>query len=153
MLRRVVGCARKSEEPWVQYIKRATDKARTFAKDAGVKDWAHEHYRRKWRWAGVVANMSKREWVYIITEWRDAAWQDIVSELGLLRPMRPSRRRWMKFENILRTYTKAAGLNHWREEAANTQQWYECTDRFVAWATRHETTEDIDQDPPEQIQV
>jgi len=34
--------------------------------------------------------------VWRVTAWRDSSWQDIAMEMGASRPMRPSRRRWMK---------------------------------------------------------
>ena len=54
-----------------------------------------------------------------------------------------SSRRWMKFENVLRAFTKEAGLNHWRHEAADTYHWYELSARFVSWALKNDIHEEI----------
>ena len=57
MLRRIVCSGRGEGEDWVDWIQRATHQARRIARDAGVKDWVHEHFMRKWRWAGHDARM------------------------------------------------------------------------------------------------
>ena len=134
MLRRIVGCGRAEEETWVDWIQRATCKARRLARDSAVKEWAPEHFKRKWRWAGATANKDPNEWVWKVTEWRDAAWQAAANELGAARPMRPSSRKWMRFEDVMRRFCTQRALGGWRSLARSTTVWQALSSDFVEWA-------------------
>ncbi len=57
------------------------------------------------------------------TEWRDSAWQAAVADWGSLRPMRPSSRRWMRYEDCLRRVCRDHGHGVWQELAANSVAW------------------------------
>ena len=55
MLRRIVGQVRLPEEDYVAWIRRTTQLARAKAEAAGLRDWSHSHFQKKWSWAGHVA--------------------------------------------------------------------------------------------------
>ena len=101
MLRRIAGRKRAPEESWVDWIKRSTDYARGLAQQTRIRDWAISHAKSKWAWAGHVARRSADTWLYSVTAWRDAEWSRICEMNGYTRPLRPSRRRWMKWEDSL----------------------------------------------------
>ena len=135
MLRRIVGCGRQEGEQWVDWVQRATHKAREHAGSAGLKEWAPEHFRRKWKWASRVATSSCSSWVRKVTIWRDSEWQAAVSDLGSSRLTRPSSRPWMRFEDSLRRFCKAWGLGSWQTTAKEPQEWHRRAEDYVAWAT------------------
>ena len=134
MLRRIVGSGRRKDEPWSDWIQRATGRARQVARSAAVKEWVPEHFRRKWNWAGKVARTPLTEWVYKVTSWRDSSWQAMANDLGALRPFRPSRRRWMRFEDCLRRFCSDSGLGDWQVKAGETEVWKELSADFMRWA-------------------
>ena len=82
MLRRMAGVRRGADESWVEWIKRATVKARGLAAASEVRDWADLHYERKWSWAGHVARRPCSAITYRVTSWRDAKWSALASENG-----------------------------------------------------------------------
>ena len=57
------------EEPWVDFIKRATHTAESLAQRACVHDWASLYHARKWRWAHRVATQERGRWSAMITSW------------------------------------------------------------------------------------
>ena len=103
-------------------------------RSAAVKEWVPEHFRRKWDWAGKVSRTHLTEWVYKITTWRDSSWQAMANDLGALRPLRPSRRRWMRFEDCLRRFCSDSGLGDWQVKAGETEVWKELSADFMRWA-------------------
>eukprot|EP00959_Pyramimonas_sp_CCMP1952_P214316 4484399-Pyramimonas_sp.AAC.1 len=88
----------------------------------------------KWRWAGHVARMPPSEWALIVTKWRDSAWQTAAGGRWL-RPERPTRRRWMKFEYALRKFCGDVGHGEWMVRAQDREAWRELSVTFVDWAT------------------
>jgi len=131
MLRRIVGGARLPDEEWVEWIRRATRKAMRMAESAGVKDWIHVHFRCKWLWAGHVARREPTSWLNRVASWRDSYWQDLVGPLGSARPLRPSRRRWMKWEDSLRRHCHLEGLGHWSQLALCRENWTKQAEQFA----------------------
>ena len=142
MLRRMPGVRRAAAGSWAERIKRATVKARGLAAESGVRDWADLHHERKWSWAGHVARRPCSAITYRVTSWRDAAWSALASENGLRIPLRPSRRRWMKFEAALQKYCTVAGLGRWVDLAEERQAWAEEAENFSRWALRHNDDDD-----------
>ena len=134
MLRKIVCNRRGPDEEWVQWIRRATHKALDWSARAAVRDWAGWHFERKWLWAGHVARRSSDTWLLRVTTWRDSAWQSLANDMGTSRDMRPSTRRWMKWEDPLRRFCSASGLQPWTEMAANREQWGQYADEFRAWS-------------------
>ena len=134
MLRKIVHIGRGPDEDWVQWIQRATHKALDWSVRAGVQVWASWHFERKWSWAGHVARRGLDTWLSRVTTWRESAWQSLANDMGTARDMRPSRRRWMKWEDPLRRFCTARGIQQWTELAANREQWGEYADHFRAWS-------------------
>ena len=135
MLRRIVGCQYPRDGDWVGWIKSATHQARQLASSAAVREWTKAHFIKKWSWAGHVSRIADDEWVGRVTRWRDSAWQDIVAELGCQRSFRPSRRRWMKFEDPIRRFSVLHGVKDWHKLAQDREAWRVLTEHFVAWSS------------------
>lgn len=135
MLRKMVCQRRGPDEEWLQWIVRATHKALDKAEHCSVKNWCTYHYERKWRWALHVARSSHDSWIYRVTTWRDSTWQQFAEEMGTQRELRPSRRRWMKWEDALRRFCTSSGLPPWDELAGDREAWKDLASRFQEWSS------------------
>ena len=91
------------------------------------------HGTSKWSWAGHVSRRPVRSWVWRVTVWRDSDWQSLMLESCTARPLRPSRRRWMKWEDILRRFCTAAGLKQWKSLSQDRSKWAGKADTFSKW--------------------
>jgi hypothetical protein len=131
MLRKIVCAGRAPTEEWLDWIRRATRKALDLAIRAGVREWTSFHNFRKWHWAGHVARRGVDTWLYRVTTWRDSAWQRLAMDMGGARELRPSRRRWTRWEDPLRTYCVAHDLQQWTDLAANREQWEGYAEAFA----------------------
>ena len=123
MLRRMLGSRRAPDEDYLEWIQRTTRKANGLATKAGDAKWSAAHRKSKWLWAGHVARREGETWLYSTSSWRDSQWQDVVNEMGHLRPLRPSKRRWIKWEDPIRRFCSSGGIRHWMNHAANRAQW------------------------------
>jgi hypothetical protein len=123
MLRRIVSGGRAPDEDWLEWVKRLTRKSIQLAKDAGVREWTRAHATSKWLWAGHVARCPADSWTWRVTTWRDAEWQVLANEAGSSRPLRPSTRRWMRWEDRLRRHCATRGLGSWMGLAMNRHAW------------------------------
>ena len=101
MLRRIAGFQRRPQEDYVDWLPRATHKAEELAASIRVRDWEVAYSLLKWSWAGHVSRRPTDSWVSCVTSWRNAEWQIVANEMSC-RPMRPSCRRWMIWEDVLR---------------------------------------------------
>ena len=133
MLRRIIGINRFPEEDYLEWIVRATHKAEALAKTAGVRDWVQAHSRAKWLWGGHVARRPADSWVWRVSTWRDSEWQALALESGFARPLRPLRRRWMKWEDAFRRFFTEMDLGTWTTAASDRESWAERADVFVEW--------------------
>ena len=138
MLRKVCGISRGVEEEWLPWLRRATHKSRQLAVEAGVRDWVQTHALRKWLWAGHAARASSATWLWRVTFWRDSAWNTDVMEAGGQRVLRPSRRRWMKWEDPLRRFIAHSGGGVWSTAASDREQWATMAKTFVQWFSGQE---------------
>ena len=129
MLRKICGAARRPEEAWLDWIRRATHQARQLLQDAGVRDWVFAHARKKWLWAGHAMRRPASTWVWSVTSWRDHEWDRMSDEMGGSRMRRPSRRRWMRWEEPLWKY---AG-HSWSKIAAEKDDWNSIANVFAKW--------------------
>ena len=132
MLRRIVGTPRGTEESWLQWIQRSTHKAVAAALQVGVVDWSHLHHLKKWHWAGHVARRGEETWLYKTTFWRDSAWQTVMDGYSL-RPLRPSQRRWMRFEDCIRRFFNELGGLPWAQAALDKESWNGNSEMFATW--------------------
>lgn len=135
MLRRICGTRRHDGELWLDWMKRATHGARALAEEARVRDWVHTHGQYTWAWAGHVARRSSTTWLWRVSTWRNSQWNQIVLDLGGLRPLRPSTHRWMKWEDALRRYCAEAGVGSWLQFASDKSRWLRERDQFAEWLT------------------
>ena len=138
MLRRIVGSGRSPTEDFVGWIRRVTRKAEAAADAAHVRDWVKAHYLYKWNWAGHVARRPVDAWVWRATVWRDSAWQSMALETDTNRPLRPSRRRWMKWEDVLRRFCALEAERAWTDTASNRDWWAEHAEEFSSWACQQQ---------------
>ena len=134
MLRKIVGSTRAPEEEYLTWITRTTRKAETLADAAGVRDWNEAHFRAKWQWGGHVARRSTDSWLWRVSTWRDSEWQTLALEAGIARPLRPSRRRWMKWEDAFRRFCAANHLGPWAGAASNREAWSAQVESFIGQA-------------------
>ena len=133
MLRRIAGPSRRPDETWVDWIVRSAHRSRRMAEEAHVRDWVYTHAKYKWAWAGHVARRPCTSWLWQVSTWRDSYWNELMLQDGGVRPMRPSRRRWMKWEDALRRYCVEECLGTWGDMAAQKTRWLEEADRFASW--------------------
>ena len=134
-MRRIARCARRAEEPWVDWLKRGTRSARRIAANASVRDWHQAHLELKWSWAGHVARQPTTSWVWKVTEWRDEDYSTLAREAGL-DIKRPSRRRWMKWEDVLRRFCTYEGSGSWQRFAQNRETWKSSRMDFVTFSEK-----------------
>ena len=135
MLRRIVGARRGPDEGYVDWIRRTTRKALALAAKSNVRDWVEAHALYKWNWAGHVSRRPLNTWVWRTTTWRDADWQSAALEVSS-RPLRPSRRRWTKWEDCLRRFCATEGCRSWTAAAQCRDDWSSRADSFVKWFVR-----------------
>ena len=133
MLRRIVSSPRSPDEDYITFIRRTTHRAEALAKSAHVRDWCEAHSLLKWSWAGHVARRGPNSWTWRTTVWRDSEWQELAMECGTARPLRPSRRRWMKWEDSLRRFCAYSGSGSWKMVASNRQMWADMAADFSKW--------------------
>ena len=133
MLRRICDFRRRPDEDWLDWMKRATQRARNAANKAGIREWVQAHAAQKWSWAGHVGRRASTTWLWRVTSWRDSEWGVTVSSLGCERPLRPSRRRWMKWEDALRRYCEVNDLGAWIRFATNKPTWMQWQSGFAEW--------------------
>ena len=136
MPRRICGLRRGPTECYLDWIRRTTRRACRTASETGIRGWIHNLAASKWAWAGHVARRSARTWLWKMTFWRDSEWTRMSAECGGWRPLRPERRRWMKWEFAIQQYAKESGLGNWARAAAAKDTWESHRDGFAAFACR-----------------
>jgi hypothetical protein len=134
MLRRIVGQKRAPDKDFLSWVQRVTHKAESAAASAGVRDWIREHGRMKWQWAGHVARRPADSWLWRVTPWRDAEWQALANQGGASRPLRPSTRRWVKWEDSLRRYCSEKSLGSWLTLSSSRDTWAGYAEAFAEWS-------------------
>ena len=144
MLRRIVGIGRAPEEPWVDWIKRATRKACLEAKKVRICFWLQTHIRNKFLWAGHVVRMAGTRLARRATEWRDNDWWKLESATyGHLRQKRPHRTRWFRWDDDLTRFATHKGWSSWKDEAkkrdteGKARWWQSHVSEFVAFVVKY----------------
>ena len=143
MLRRMLGARRAPEEDYVEWIQRSTHKAERIAEQVGARIWEKAHWSSKWAWAGHVVRRPAEAWVYRTTCWRDSRWQALVAQSSL-RPLRPARRRWTRWEDMVVQFCKKTGLGEWTELAHDRASWAAQTAAFALEATGGKGKDTVD---------
>ena len=133
MLRKICGVNRRPDELWLDWLKRATRRSRQMAVEASVRDWVHAHACRKWLWAGHAARRSTSTWLWRVLSWRDSDWNRLAKDLGGARLLRPSRQRWMKWEDPLRRFMAENLCSSWTTSAQEKATWNVRAEEFAAW--------------------
>ena len=133
MLRHICKFGRAPDEEWLHWFKRITKKAWKTADEAGIREWVQAHAAQKWSWAGHVARRPAATWLYKVTVWRDSNWGMAVGCLGCERPLRRSRRRWMKWEDSLRRFCAERGLGSWTDLSLEKTTWMKWQIGFADW--------------------
>ena len=126
---------RNTDEDWIEWIRKATHLVLDRAERAGVREWTRYHHERKWMWAGHVARSSASSWLYKVSTYRDSAWQALCNEVAYERELRPSTRRWVKWEDGLRRFCAHESLPQWTDLALNREKWHSLKAAYVAWAS------------------
>ena len=62
--------------------------------------------------------------------WRDSEWLDMVEECGMKKPLRPSRRRWMKWDEPVRRFCHSRGIRDWKREADGRVAWKDLAEEY-----------------------
>ena len=135
MLRRMLGPNRSPAETWVEWIKRSTNKVMSIAESCGVRVWPLAHAVAKWNWAGHVSRRPASSWLMSVSSWMDSDWQASALERGGVRPLRPSKRRWVKWEDSLRRFCACYGHRSWTDLAQNRELWSQYNEAFGQWYT------------------
>ena len=126
MLRRIVVSARQPDELWVDWIKRATRRAREHAIQCGIRFWVPTYLQTKWRWAGHVMRMDSTRLARRATEWRDSEWNAIEEALhgrSKNRIKRPYKQRWFRWEDALRQHAKQRDWQSWQSKVTDRHFW------------------------------
>ena len=134
MLRRIVRTPRTPDSDYITWFRDATHKAEHVANQARIRDWAQAHHEMKWSWAGHVSRRPPSSWVWKTTTWRDSYWQALVHGCAS-RPLRPSRRRWLRWEDPLQRYCAEEALGDWTSFANDRGAWSERLRMFSSWAS------------------
>lgn len=134
MLRKIVAMPRGTEEDWLDWMQRSTHASLKRADTANVRRWCEFHFQRKWLWGGHVARRGWDTWLYQVSSWRDSAWQMLAMQAGGHRELRPSSRRWMKWEDPLRRFCAAEGRTCWTTLANHKEEWVSLASDFCAWS-------------------
>jgi len=130
MLRRMLGPCRAPGEEYLDWLRRATRKANGLAKAAGITDWVAGYRYRKWAWAGHVARRGPCTWVSRATTLRESQWQILATDMVACRPFRPSRRRWLPWEDSLKIICRTNGLDDWPWLALDRLFWRQCRQTY-----------------------
>jgi hypothetical protein len=138
MLRCIAKCHKSfprsphTVEEYVDWIKKATEKTNRLTTQFNVRDWVDEQRRRKWKWAGKVANRRDERWTHEILKWDPPN----VKVRG--RP----KTRWADEINLY--LTTAVGYQHvgndWTKVALNMKKWRVLEKDFVEHLAKEDRT-------------
>ena len=108
MLRYVFCIHRRSEQLWIDFLKRGAQQVEDLASELCVESWVHTYRRAKWRFARRLATATDNRWSHHILH--------CVPSDGDGRGCGRPKTRWM--DSII----KVAG-GHWLETAHDSAQW------------------------------
>ena len=104
------------QEGWVDYIKRSAEKVDSLAAQLRMESWVSTQRRRKWRFAGKLAQKEDQRWSKLILDWKP--------NLGHGRSQGRPRTRWCD------QLADFAG-DDWQNVAADSALWRLLEDGFV----------------------
>ena len=131
----------------MEWVKRATEITRKWAKEANVRMWVREHGKKKWEWAGHVQRRGEATWLKKVVEWRDSQWGAVqpqggsaYTRGGMRTYVRASRRRWLRWEDPFRKYAEAKHIGTWQLLAHDSEEgrkrWRREAESFAAWVDK-----------------
>ena len=128
MLRQIIGTKRLIEngvlEEWVAWMIRATQIVDETMQKFNIQGWVEEAHRRKYRWAGRVAQCSDDRWTKNVLTW---------STEGSRRAGRPE----MRWTNSLNNFFgEDSGNITWMTLAEDTNFWNDFEESYVQWIRR-----------------
>ena len=103
-----------SSESWIDFVQRTAHKVEELAVQFGIESWVVQQRRRKWRFAGRLANLTDGRWSRKVIEWIPA---------GLRNRQRPLTR-WSD------SFVQFAGGN-WMQIASDPAHWSALEQGFV----------------------
>ena len=118
---------RAEQENWIDFIKRATHIAEDWSSKAGVRDWASEHYRSKFRLAGHMARREDGRWSARVLEFRPK---------GGGRSRGHPCKRWAQELDDFFSATHALDRGEWTAMVHKREVWKSLEDSFVAYWVR-----------------
>ena len=114
MLRRLCCVRRRTDEDWVEWIKRATAAVDEKMVAHGLDYWTKGQRRKIWRWARKVAQMDETRWAQLLALWKPA-----VGARSVGRP----RKRWSDvFDDFFSSL-----------DCGTTLEWLVCAQDDKAW--------------------
>ena len=125
MLRKIVAPRRAPGEDYVDWVKRATAKAKKHANFAGIRWWVEAHARSKWFFASSISMSPWSSWLKKICHWRDATWK---------APHQIRRSRsgpWTRWETSLVKHANKLGVDNWHRLAQDPRKWASLVDGYV----------------------
>ena len=108
-------------EPWQDFIKRATQTAEHLATKFNVCDWSELYHRKKWRRPERVANQSQDRWSWKVSSWEPILHDNRPCKRHNCRP----RKRW---DEDLMNFVHN---REWTELAQNKIEWDELEEAFA----------------------
>ena len=118
-----MGVRRHADQTYLEWIITATRKALKTAAATHAYELPIVQKKLKWSWAGHVARSDDKTWIHRTTFWRDSVWQKLMMTSGIKRPLRPSRRRWTKWEDSVRRICDSVEEQSWKDVAKDRMQW------------------------------
>ena len=133
MLRLIVGHGRRrkaedwsSLESWKDWVIRATHDAEARCAKLGIEDWVEQARRRKWTWAGQVANFEPSRLAYAAAAWRPEYEHDDARKSG--RPQ-------MRWSDSLSKFRPSRGISEdWLTGGNNLAEWSNLESYYVQFA-------------------
>jgi len=118
MLRYVFCIHRSKDEDWPCFLKRAACKVEEIAEQKGMESWVVGYRRRKWRFAGCLANRSDERWSKLVAQWNP--------NHGIGRNRGAP---WTRWSDQLQCF--AGG--DWMSLALDEKQWEAAEEIFINW--------------------
>lgn len=84
-------------------------------------------------WAGHAARQLPSTWLWQVLSWRDSDWTSLAMEEGGDRLMRPSRVRWMKWEDGMHRFMAQHLCSSWTTAAQDKAAWKERAEDYAMW--------------------
>ena len=118
MLRKMIAVGRRHDEPWVEYIQRATHRCERLAKEHRLQEWVNLQRHRKWDFAGKCARLPHDRWSKRVLSW--VPWFRCNTKRQVGRPTK----RWS--DDIA-----AIAGRDWMSAAKEKERWHALQARYI----------------------